>query len=603
MPVEYRVAKGTKTVVYVPIQSMLTKLLNKSEILDKAMAENLHASNEFTSYADGEHFKENTLLSGDEFTIALILYVDDFEVANPLGTSKLKHKMCAVYWTIANLPAKYRSTLNCIQLGLLCNTTTIKQCGYRKVLEPLINDLATLEKHGVFVEKLGASIKGTVSFVVADNLAAHSLAGFQESFTVQKFCRFCMASKSDIQQNDACSGVFQIRDQINHDRHVQDVLKDPQFCQNTGVKGVCPLTEKLEHFHVVKGYPPDILHDVLEGIVPVELSLCLSELISQKFFSLDEVNQAIKTFDYSFSDKTDQPQTISKGFSAKGTIGGNGHENWSLIRLLPFLIGHRVPKGVRAWDILMLLKDIVELVVMPKHTEETLCFLDSKLQEHRELLQATFPSFRLRPKHHYVEHYPQLIRKFGPLTDVWTIRFEGKHKFFKRAIREAQNFKNVALTLAMKHQKAISYYLDCNSFFRPTVELTKVSKVLVSSYSIDVQRALPQSISAPGSVLVASSVCIDGIKYNVDMILCIGSCSGLPAFGQITHIIASNTEIMFVCRKMTAWYEEHIRSYELCHSLGSFCVTKWSDLTDVFPLCAYKIQGKLMVTLKRFVLC
>ena len=41
---------------------------------------------------------ENSLLSKDEFTIALGLYIDDSEVANPLGTSKLKHKMCAIYW-------------------------------------------------------------------------------------------------------------------------------------------------------------------------------------------------------------------------------------------------------------------------------------------------------------------------------------------------------------------------------------------------------------------------------------------------------------------------------------------------------------------------
>ena len=88
----------------------------------------------------------------------------------------------------------------------------------------------------------------------------------------------------------------------------------------------------------------------------------------------------------------------------------------------------------------MLLKDIVELVVAPKHTDDTLHFLECKLAEHREVLQSTFPNFRLRLKHHYVEHYPHLIKKFGPLTDVWTMRFEGKHKFFKKVVRESQNF-------------------------------------------------------------------------------------------------------------------------------------------------------------------
>lgn len=88
------------------------------------------------------------------------------------------------------------------------------------------------------------------------------------------------------------------------------------------------------------------------------------------------------------------------------------------------------------------------------------------------------------------------------------------------------------------------------------------------------------------------------------MMLCIGSCSGLPEFGQITQIVAANPDILFVCKKMTAWYHEHFRSYQLCYTDGpSMCVVKVADLIDVFPLSAYKVQGKLMVTLKRFVIC
>lgn len=83
--------------------------------------------------------------------------------------------MCAVYWVTANIPAKYRSTLNSIQLGLLCNSSTVKECGYAKVLQPLIYDLKILELNGVYIESLGASVKGTILYVAADNLGAHSL--------------------------------------------------------------------------------------------------------------------------------------------------------------------------------------------------------------------------------------------------------------------------------------------------------------------------------------------------------------------------------------------------------------------------------------------
>lgn len=52
------------------------------------------------------------------------------------------------------------------------------QYGYADVLHPLIEDLTTLEKHGVFVEQLVECVTGTVLFVSADNLGVHFLAGF-----------------------------------------------------------------------------------------------------------------------------------------------------------------------------------------------------------------------------------------------------------------------------------------------------------------------------------------------------------------------------------------------------------------------------------------
>ena len=241
---------------------------------------------------------------------------------------------------IANIPAKYRSTLNSIQLALLCNTSTVKECGYAKVLQPLIYDLQFVEQNGIFLEQLVASVKGTVLYVAADNLGAHSLAGFLESFSVEKFCRFCSASRSDTQQHDVCSGFFHMRDKESHDRQVQEVRGDPRLGRSYGVRGAGPLSQKLKHFHVVSGYPPDILHDILESVVPTEVSQCLSDLIGKHYFILNVLNQAISFFQYPFSDRTGRPQMIGKGFSTKGTIGGNGFENWCLIRLLPLVVGH-----------------------------------------------------------------------------------------------------------------------------------------------------------------------------------------------------------------------------------------------------------------------
>lgn len=43
---------------------------------------------------DGLHFQENSFLSGTELRILLSLYVDDFEVCNPLGSSRRLWVIC-----------------------------------------------------------------------------------------------------------------------------------------------------------------------------------------------------------------------------------------------------------------------------------------------------------------------------------------------------------------------------------------------------------------------------------------------------------------------------------------------------------------------------
>lgn len=87
--------------------------------------------------------------------------------------------MCAVYWALANIPAKFRSALHTIQLDVLCNSNDLRHFGYSRILEPLLNDLKTLEREGVYIESLGDCVRGSVFAVVADNIAAHGLAGFK----------------------------------------------------------------------------------------------------------------------------------------------------------------------------------------------------------------------------------------------------------------------------------------------------------------------------------------------------------------------------------------------------------------------------------------
>lgn len=141
--------------------------------------------------------------------------------------------MRAIYWLLHNLHPNYRSSLHAIQLAVLCKTSVVKEHVYGKILHLLIQDLVTLEEQGLYLQQLGASIKGTVLYVAVDNLAAHFLAGFYESFTANHMCRF-MATRDEMQVSE-----------VTHDKHVEDVSVNPTMSKECGVKSSCILRDKI----------------------------------------------------------------------------------------------------------------------------------------------------------------------------------------------------------------------------------------------------------------------------------------------------------------------------------------------------------------------
>ncbi|XP_073718055.1 uncharacterized protein [Misgurnus anguillicaudatus] len=322
-------------------------------------------------------------------------------------------------------------------------------------------------------------------------------------------------------------------------------------------------------------------------------------MIRLKYFTLEYLNCKIVSFPYQHTDKIDKPRPISKNFASKRTIGGNGHENGTLLRLLPLMIVNKVPEGDGAWTVLMDLKEIVELVLSPRFDDSSIQYLQTKIQDHRHMLQEVFPDFTLLPKHHYVEHYPDLIQCFGPLVHLWTMRFEGKHRFFKRVVHDTLNFKNVLKTLVTRHQHMMAYHLNAPSFFKPHQQTSNVSSVLVSELPEVAKEHIKQKTDS-NLIYSTSKIIIDGTDYDVGMFVSVGQEGGLPQFSKIQQILLVNNDATFLCQGHTSHYTEHLRSYELYP--GNATVHSVSELNDNSPLSAYSVEGKLLLKPKRFIL-
>lgn len=91
-------------------------------------------TNYLSDYSDGTYFKERPFFKVNPQALRLHFYEDEFEVVNPLGSKRSKHKLCAFYHTVGNLDRKHQSKMKHIHLVLLIRQTLVKRCGLENIL-------------------------------------------------------------------------------------------------------------------------------------------------------------------------------------------------------------------------------------------------------------------------------------------------------------------------------------------------------------------------------------------------------------------------------------------------------------------------------------
>ena len=138
------------------------------------------------SFRDGAAYKNNLFLNSTPNVLELCIYHDDFSIVNPLGNKTHKHKIPAFYFVLGNFPSKFRSRLSDIHLILLSPASLVAKYRCCSHLSLLIEDLKNFETNEISVNFDGLlhHFKGTLSMVVADNLAAHALGFFCNFSTV-----------------------------------------------------------------------------------------------------------------------------------------------------------------------------------------------------------------------------------------------------------------------------------------------------------------------------------------------------------------------------------------------------------------------------------
>ena len=152
---------------------------------------------------------------------------------------------------------------------------------------------------------------------------------------------------------------------------------------------------------VIENYVTDIMHDFLEGIMPLEIKLTLGVLIEEGCFTLQEVNNRISSFSYGFADKTNIPSIIqlSALTNPSGPSGQRAAQTKCLALYLPLIVGDLIDEGSDVWEMFLLLLDIYKIVVAPRISHASTYILKALITDHHRLFLSIFEDRHLIPKH------------------------------------------------------------------------------------------------------------------------------------------------------------------------------------------------------------
>jgi len=155
-----------------------------------------------------------------------------------------------------------------------------------------------------------------------------------------------------------------------------------------------------------------------------------------------------------------------------------------------------------------------------------------------------------------------LTRNFGPLIRLWTMRFESKHQFFKRCMRNSRNFINVTGMLAKRHQMLQAYLSGAPRFLTNEV---LINSNLVVDPSTEVKECLQSSGITDGHLCTECTV--RGTVYSKGQVLPIEMHPDKKSilFGKIEMIVIDpEMHVNFLASLKSGQFNFEIRCYVLC---------------------------------------
>lgn len=280
---------STLKYTYVSFRQISEKYIQNRAILNRIITEQLattfHGNDLYSSIHDGSVSSERCFSGKLKFEI----YVDDVELTPGNGKGKSR-KFLQVYASCVDIPFRQRMHQQEIELIMMIDRKKLQRLNLadplNAVLAPLIEDLSILSQ-GIQLDVNGQNITVPVvlTCLLGDNLGMYELLGRTCSFNSNSFVsRYCHAHGNTNR---------------NSIENIQNLTIDMNLLTGSEDQSILSLGQHPQHTFPFAGIdsvhqwniaPPDIMHDVSEGALPLILELILTSIVEKSKAKLPGYN-------------------------------------------------------------------------------------------------------------------------------------------------------------------------------------------------------------------------------------------------------------------------------------------------------------------------